>query len=353
MIRLIIDEQIPLIPAFLPSQVHVRRLPGRAIERIHVKDADALIVRSVTRVNADLLEGSSVSFVASATSGTDHIDMAWCAEAGIPCYAAAGCNAQAVAEYVLSVVAWLRVHGWLSRQAFSALVIGVGHVGSRVGQLLNQLGAEVILNDPPRHEREPHFISTPLESCHSVDLICVHTPLTYEGHHPTHHLINERFLSRQKEGTIILNAGRGGVIDEAALQAHHARLKWCLDVWENEPDIDQTVLRQALIATPHIAGYSAMAKFQAVKMVMQHFVEHFHLSKDILVALAKRSPSEQTMDERFKPGWEESLLAGSNPGDITKRMHQSLLGDRVVVGKAFDILRQSFEPELGFNVGIN
>ncbi len=235
-------------------------LPDREICREHLMDADALIIRSKTRVTRELLEGTSVRFVGTATAGFDHIDAEACRALDVAWTAAPGCNATSVAEwFVAAMLVWSRRRG-VPLDGRTLAVVGVGQVGRRVVQRAEILGMSVLQNDPPRALAEGNPIFRPLEEIlPHADVVTLHVPLTDTGPFATRQMVNHRFLSLLKPGAVFVNASRGEVVDESAL---HLALESgqvsdaILDVWDHEPDIDPTLLERALLGTPHIAGYS-------------------------------------------------------------------------------------------------
>ncbi len=245
---------------------------GRRITADSLADVDLLVVRSITRVDEALLRGTRVRFVGTATSGSDHVAQADLARLGIGFYGALGCNANSVAEYM--VAAWLAVARRTGRtlRGCRVGVVGVGHVGSLVVEKARALGMVPVLNDPPKARETGVDAYRPLDALLDCDIVTCHTPLTYGGADPTFQLIGEAFLSTLKPGAWFCNAGRGEVVDEAAL--HRAldggRLGACiLDVWGNEPAIDGSLAARVDVATPHIAGYSLEAKLNGTSMVYE------------------------------------------------------------------------------------
>lgn len=248
-----------------------------------VTSADALIVRSVRRVDAELLEGSKVRFVGSASIGTDHIDFGYLEANGIAFANAPGCNADGVAQYVVNAVYHLantRDRTWLDGP-FG--VIGFGNIGTRLTRLLRALGHEVLVNDPPKADAgssdEP-FVSLD-EVTERCSVISLHVPRVTVGPHPTHHLLDAETVSRcQDRGALVLNTSRGGILDERGIRKEAAHLgSFVLDTWENEPNIDVRLLqsdpiRPAGLATPHIAGYSREGKRTATAMVHEALAAH-------------------------------------------------------------------------------
>ena len=239
-------------------------LPDRAIRREDLLDATALIVRSKTRVNAALLEGTSVGFVATATAGTDHLDTAWLDRAGIAWTGSPGCNANSVAEYAITAMALLAAHASSPLPGKTLGVVGCGQVGSRVVAKAELAGLQVLRNDPPRALRRPPGDTAEYHSLDAIlpqaDILTFHVPLADTPPFPTRHLANCRLLGRLKPGAWLLNTSRGAVADTDALQlalASHCLSGCVLDVWENEPSgLPDALERAALYLTPHIAGYS-------------------------------------------------------------------------------------------------
>jgi len=258
--QIVADENIPEVAAWFAPLGEVRTVPGRTLAAEQLGAAEILLVRSVTQVGRELLEGSRVRFVGTATIGTDHLDLEYLRERGIAWASAPGSNATSVVEYVLSSLCVL--DGVLERLLNGGRVgiIGLGNVGSRLRRRLLQLGIDVIAYDPLL-PGAPHL--RPLDEVLSADVVCCHTPLTRTGPYPTLHLLDERRLRRLRPGAVLLNAGRGGAVDNRALlRVLEARtdLRVVLDVWEGEPDINRELLARVDIATPHIAGYSLDGK---------------------------------------------------------------------------------------------
>ena len=266
---LIADRDIPFLEGVLDDWFDVRRLPGREIGPDDVRDASALLVRTRTRCNASLLEGSAVRLVATATIGTDHIDMRYCAKHGITVASAPGCNAAAVAQYVGAALHALS----LDRQGATLGVIGVGHVGSLVAEVGRRAGMRVLLSDPPREAAEGPAGFTPLpELLAASDIVTLHIPLWPENRD----FADAAFFSQMRPGASFFNASRGEVVDEDALLAARPRLdKLVLDVWKNEPAINRALLAVADIATPHIAGYSIQGKINGTQAVVRAVGETF------------------------------------------------------------------------------
>ena len=282
--KVIIDHKIPYIKEAISRIAdEVVFLPGNAFTKEEVKDADALIVRTRTTCNRELLEGSQVKFIATATIGYDHIDTEYCREAGITWTNCPGCNAGSVEQYVHSVLLLLKREKGLDLEKSTIGIVGVGHVGSRVKRMAEGLGMKVLLNDPPRAEQgESGFVdlATIVREC---DVITFHTPLYYEGVYRTFHLADEDFFLALKRCPYIINSSRGEVVDTASLLTALATGQVrdvVIDTWENEPCINRELMKLAFIATPHIAGYSADGKANATRMSLEALCRFFDIKAE-------------------------------------------------------------------------
>lgn len=275
--RVVVDSHIPHIQGLIEPFATVEYLEPRDITASAVRDADSLIVRTRTRCDASLLDGSCVKFIGSATIGTDHIDLDYCASHGITVRNAPGCNAPAVAQWVFAAIAiWMQQRDIISPDDLTLGIVGVGHIGSIVARWARQLGFTVLLNDPPRENGDGSFdeFFSPLDELQRrCDIITFHTPLTRDGEWPTWHLCDQAFLDGLNRCRLLINAARGPIADNAAL------LQWqgdiALDCWEHEPNISPALLGKALITTPHIAGYSAEGKQRGTAMMLVALNEHF------------------------------------------------------------------------------
>ena len=293
--KVVIDHKIPYIKEAIEKIAdEVVFLPGHAFTREVVKDADALIVRTRTHCTRELLEGSQVKFIATATIGYDHIDVDYCREAGITWTNCPGCNAGSVEQYVHSVLLLLEREKGLELEKSTIGIVGVGHVGSRVKRMAESLGMRVLLNDPPRSDKgEQGFVD--LETiARECDVITFHTPLNREGTYATYHLVDEDFLFSLKRTPYIINSSRGEVVDTASLLAALSAGKVkdaIIDTWEYEPNISRELMEVALISTPHIAGYSADGKANATRMSLEALCEFFGMEKNFSI-----SPDEGPKD---------------------------------------------------------
>jgi len=271
-VLIVADENIPFVREAFAEFGDVRTMAGREMTPEAVRDAEMLLVRSVTRVNAELLSGSSVRFVGTATIGTDHVDTGWLARRGISFASAPGSNADSVAEYI--VAALLVVAGREGRPlAGRALgIVGVGNVGGRVERRARALGMEVALNDPPlaRLTGDPKY--RPLAELFDCDFITLHVPLEKAGPDATWHLADGAFLKRMGRDAVLVNSSRGAVADNAALlrALESGEIGGAiLDVWEGEPEIDVALLELVALGTPHIAGYSFDGKVRGTAMLRE------------------------------------------------------------------------------------
>lgn len=277
--KVIVDNKIPYIREALAELAdEVVYLPGKAFTPDIVRDADALITRTRTLCNRDLLAGSKVQFIGTATIGFDHIDTAYCKKAGIIWSNCPGCNAGAVEQYIHSVLLLLQQEKGLKLKNACIGIVGVGHVGSRVKQLAERLGMKVLLNDPPRKAQGESGFTDLQTLAQCCDVITFHTPLVKQGDFPTFHLADESFFASLQRQPYIINTSRGEVIDENALRKalNKGLIKDAvIDVWEHEPNIALDLLNRIFIGTPHIAGYSADGKANATRMTLEAFCKFF------------------------------------------------------------------------------
>jgi erythronate-4-phosphate dehydrogenase len=270
--NIVADENIPYVKEAFGDLGEVITLPGRKIDASSARDAEILLVRSITKVDSSLLQGSSVRFVGSATIGTYHVDQHYLESEGIIFASAPGSNANSVAEYVIAALLTLAKRKGFCLKGKKIGVIGVGNCGSRVAKKAEALGMRVVLNDPPLWRETADAKFRPIEELWEADILTLHVPLTYEGLDATHHMVNEAFLGKLRTGCILVNTSRGAVVDNRAVLAalNSGKLGAAVfDVWENEPNIDLGVLDAVDLATPHIAGYSLDGKTNATTMVYE------------------------------------------------------------------------------------
>ena len=270
--RILADENIPYVREAFSSLGDVTTAAGRDLGAELVRDAEFLLVRSITKVNAALLEGSFVRFVATATIGEDHIDKDYLAERGIAFASAPGSNANSVGQYITAALLELAERLGLDLGRMTLGIVGVGNVGSNVLAKATALGMTCVLNDPPLERQTGDHKYRPIDEILTCDIVTLHVPLTASGPDPTNHLADDAFIRRMKPGAILINTSRGAVADGAALQRalDDGHLRACvLDVWEGEPDVDVGLLDRVFIGTPHIAGYSFDGKVNGTRMVYE------------------------------------------------------------------------------------
>ena len=275
--KIVIDQAVPFIEGVLEPFAEVVYKDGSSICAEDVRDADALIIRTRTRCNAGLLEGSSVKIIATATIGTDHIDMDYCKLKGIYVQNAAGCNAGGVMNYVISAIYGSASRKRMRLSGCTVGIVGVGNVGSRVARALQILGFKVLLCDPPRAQAEG-----PAQFCdldfllRNSDIVTLHVPLN-PG---TQDMADARFFSKMKLGAIFANTCRGEVVvEEDLLQAIPKLGSVIIDTWRNEPHINKELLAKVDIATPHIAGYSYQGKLLGTSMAVRSLARFFQINE--------------------------------------------------------------------------
>jgi erythronate-4-phosphate dehydrogenase len=271
--RIIADEKIPFLKGILDNYCRVDYLPGHRISRKDLKDTEVLIIRTRTRCDRNLLHGTPVRLIATATIGFDHIDDGYCRMAGIKWTNAPGCNSGSVAQYMLAALLQIAKKQGRPLSQIVIGIIGVGHVGMKVEKIARLLGMRVLLNDPPRARAESNdqFVSLD-ELLAGSDIISLHVPLNISGIDKTYHLVDRNFIGKCSRKPYLINTSRGEVVDTGAVKAalKDSLLEGAvLDVWENEQVIDREMLRLAHIATPHVAGYSLDGKANGTSMVVK------------------------------------------------------------------------------------
>ena len=344
--RILADENIPMLEVFA-RHGQLRRVAGRSLDRAVLADAEALLVRSVTQVDQALLAGSQVKFVGTCTIGTDHLDLQYLTQQGIGWASAPGCNARGVVDYVLGALLTLAERDGvdLSKRCYG--VVGAGQVGQRLVQVLRGLGWQVLVCDPPRQQAEGGDyvdLATVLERC---DVVSLHTPLTQQGEHPTFHLLGAEQLQSLQQGSWLINASRGAVVDNQALkqlltQRHDLRV--ALDVWEGEPQVDAELAQRCDIASAHIAGYSLDGKIRGTSQIYQAFCQHFALADSaaiefpaqtlLAMELAAHTPVEEARRVICR--------AVYDPRSDDAAFRLSLQGDALTRRAAFDQVRKNY-----------
>lgn len=297
--KIVADNKIPFVSDFFTSRGDLIFLPGESINKQDLITADILLTRTITPVTTALLSGTTVQFVGTATTGTDHIDKQYLEQFGIFLATAEGANSSAVAEYVALCVSSLQQHQLLMKKNGVIGIIGRGRIGALVEKFFKTQGFSVFCYDP--FLIGDHFTS--LEKLmRESDIISIHTPLTKTGPYPTFHMIDSSLIQSMKKNAILINTSRGGVIDQNALLSAKNNIL-CLDVWENEPAISTELLQQVFIGTPHIAGYSLDAKFRATRMIYDAAATYFGWHDHSVVApptkkIISYDPHEHTQSFR-------------------------------------------------------
>ncbi|MCE8015815.1 4-phosphoerythronate dehydrogenase PdxB [Halomonas sp. MCCC 1A17488] len=351
--RILVDANVPGAEACFGPLGELVRMPGREIDAAALCDIDALVIRSITRLDAATLDtagaqGMRLRFVGTCTIGTDHVDRAALARHGIAFASAPGCNAEAVVDYVLgSLLTLAERQGWrLSERRVG--IVGVGNVGGRLLARLSAMGIACLACDPPRAEVEGlegfETLETLIGEC---DVLCLHTPLVREGPHATHHLLDARRIAELAPGTLLLNAGRGDCIDGQALRqrlAGQGDISAVLDVWEGEPAIDPALRDLAQIATPHIAGYSLDGKLRGTYQIYAALYQHLGLPRRL--GLADLLPPPPLTRLRLQGGLDpdEALRCCLRAVYDVRRDHDSLRREsrRRGMAQGFDACRANY-----------
>ena len=336
--NIVADERLAALDTTFARHGTVHTLPGQDIANQHLRDADALIIRTVTRVDRDLLEGTPVRFVGTATIGFDHIDTRFLAEAGIEWANAPGCNADATAQFTLAMylLACRRLGRDPLTQTFG--VIGRGNVGGRLVQLLEALGVSSIACDPPLEMKGVEGLH-PLHQVLECQAVSLHVPLSRQGQFPTFEMINQDTFAVMPNRALLINSSRGAVVSGPALKAWMAKGgQAALDVWPGEPDIDATILEGTTVATPHVAGYSLDGKSRASALVYRNFCEHFGLEAEGEIGASEPPPNPRLRGRALADAVTEGI-----PLDDEDRAMRSLLdlapGQRA---DAFHALRSNY-----------
>lgn len=311
-------------------------LPG------NVSEYDALFINTTTRINENTLpDPGNIRFIATGSSGTDHIDLRYLESHGIKAADAAGCNASAVAEYIITSLLCYQDLSNIHLHDLKVGIVGIGHVGTAVSQILTRFSVPHISYDPPRAEQEPRFQSAHFEEIKECDILTFHTPLSYSGDYPTHHLVNRSWF-RGTNYQLLINTARGGVVDENILleELELGRLKYAvIDVWEDEPNFNIRLANQALFSTPHIAGYSVQAKQKATEMIIQEFCHFTGIQMPRAGSHQTYSPKLQNQYSRLA-----DLLLDLHPiGSFSKNLLQIATEHPKERGNRFATLRSESE----------
>jgi len=311
-ISIVADDKIPFLRGALEGVAKVTYLPGAEISSVDLQDTDALITRTRTKCDRELLEGTKVRFIASATIGFDHIDTEYCRSKGIAWTNAPGCNSSSVRQYIVSTLLYLAKHRNLDLSKLTLGVIGVGHVVSKVTKAAASMGMKVILNDPPRQRTEGQNDFVELDVLlRESDIISLHVPLNRGGEDNTHQMVNREFIRLAKPGAVLINTSRGAVVDETALLEgirDHKFSDVVLDVFNNEPGINLELLNTITLGTPHIAGYSLDGKANGTTMSVRSISQFYMLGLDHWEPESIPKPLKNVLLADASPGNMQELI---------------------------------------------
>lgn len=341
------DRNIPQVQEAFAGIGEVRLCEGRGLQAADLREADILLVRSVTPVNASLLTGSKVRFVGSATIGTDHVDLDYLRNNGIAFAHAPGSNARAVAEYVLAALLALQA----TKPVGPVGIVGYGNTGEALARLLKILGIEYLVNDPPLQQSgarsDIEFVS--LDEIRHAPIISLHVPLTRGGPYPTYHLVDEKFLDALVPDALLINTARGAVVDNTALakRLRGGRLRAALDVWEGEPAISAELLERVVLGTPHIAGYSVEGRLNGTQRMYEAVCAFLGIKPVWRYALPESLPILRT-DLRGFAALKDVVLQAYDirRDDIALRALLALPEADSAAG--FDCLRRDYPPRREF-----
>ncbi|WP_297904540.1 4-phosphoerythronate dehydrogenase PdxB [uncultured Parabacteroides sp.] len=324
--KIIADNTVPYLKGILEPVADVSYLDSGDFTAANVREADALIVRSIDKCTRELLEGSRVRLITTATIGYDHIDTRYCDEAGIVWKNAPGCNAASVGQYVLSSLISVALRKGEDLRGKTIGIVGVGHVGSIVAAHCETMGMRVLRNDPPRAEKEGGKGFVSLDTiAREADIVTLHVPLTKEGRFATYHLADREFFDKLERKPWFVNSCRGAVHDtHALLQARRDGKisELIIDCWENEPDIHPDVLALASVATPHIAGFSADGKANGTRACLENIERFFGIKIEKMKEVMPPAPAnpEIDLDAFVERRVEKAILHSFHPEDIDSRL---------------------------------
>ncbi|TMX30873.1 4-phosphoerythronate dehydrogenase [Vibrio sp. Hep-1b-8] len=343
--KILIDENMPYAEQLFSQLGEVVLKSGRTLTEDDLVDVDALMIRSVTKVNAKLLsKANKLKFVGTATAGMDHVDQDLLRERRIFFTAAPGCNKVGVAEYAFSVMMVLAQQHGFSVFDKTVGIIGAGQVGSYLQQCLQGVGIKVLINDPPKQDAGDLRQFTPLEALLSqADIITLHTPITRSGKHPTHHLIDEEVLNTLRGDQILINAARGPVVDNSALKARLQRNDGfiaALDVFEFEPEVDMELLPLLAFATPHVAGYGLEGKARGTTMIFNSYCEF--LDNELRAHARDLLPTAPVPKLVLDRDWDEATLHNITQLVYDVRKDDALFRREISQPGSFDRMRKNY-----------
>lgn len=327
--NIVADNTIPYLKGVIEPIAHVTYLPSNCFTADAIREADVLIVRSIDKCTREILQGSRVKLITTATIGFDHIDTAYCDSAGITWRNAPGSNALSVAQYLLAGLVTLSLQTGEPLAGKTIGIVGVGHVGKEVEKLCAAFGMNILRNDPPRAVKEGNSGFVSLQTvAEEADIITFHTPLTYEGEYQTYHLAGKDFFESLRKKPWFINASRGAVHDTDALVKAKETGKissLIIDCWEKEPDIDKRLVEAATIATPHIAGFSADGKANATRMCLENISSFFRIEikniKKVIPDPLRQPVIDLNPFESNRIG--KAILTAFNPLQIDKSLRES------------------------------
>jgi len=352
MYDIVIDENIPLIDIILSQHYHVIKKPARSITNVLLKELNPqfLIVRSQTKIDKELIDGTNIKFIGTATSGVDHVDESYLNENGIVFRSASGSNATSVAEYVIfSILHWAYINR-ISLDKKKLGIVGFGSIGTRLAHFADSLGFKILVNDPPLRDSNfnfPGFVSYLEldELMANSDIVTNHIPITYNGKYPTYNLFDEKLLKKLPTQSLFISTSRGGIANESALLEliNQDKIQAVIDVWEGEPNYNMELANHAIIATPHIAGHSYDGKLNGVLMMINAVSKYcgykFYTAPlvDILSYESKLDISKIGINQLYKKLLNSRLLISD-----CEKFKSSISGDEVERALMFDIIRREY-----------
>lgn len=351
--KLVVDENIAYAEETFSGYGDVVLSHGRKITNEMLHDADALIVRSITRVNQSLLQGTKVKFVGTATIGVDHISLDYLREQGIAFADAKGCNADAVTEYVFTLLLRFLIANHIDPEKLTLGIIGRGNIGSRIARLAPLLGIKLLVNDPPLQRAGVNFPFVSLEEAMQADVVTFHTPLNRDGEDKTEHLVTKDVLAKAERLRYFINASRGEIADTGALLwlKKERYIPLSLDVWENEPAISAELLEAVDTASPHVAGYSLEGKINGT-MMMKRALDRF-LGRTDTFEIKRPAVTDNRMVLSSAPRVHEILAAAAlaiyRVENDTAALKASISFTAEERGKYFDQLRKDYDLRREFD----
>ncbi|HEX7357084.1 MAG TPA: 4-phosphoerythronate dehydrogenase [Ignavibacteriaceae bacterium] len=353
MLKIVVDENIAFADKAFNQIGDVTLISGREITNSVLKNADVLIVRSITKIDEQLLKNTPIKFVGTATIGTDHIDLDYLKKNNIAFADAKGCNAYSVAEYTVAALLNLSLRLKFKLDEKSIGIVGVGNVGSKVADFTKALGMKVLLNDPPLQRDGDSREFVDLDEILKCDIITIHTPLNLKGADKTYHLFDVEKLNKIRDYSILINTSRGPVINNPALleSIEDKHFNAVLDVWEDEPEVNINLLKKVKIATPHIAGYSYEGKVNGTKLIYNALCNFLKTEKSFQFDLARPDNSKLQFNEteNFAIGLNNLIKSIYPIEDDDKNMRKMLEMNKAERMNFFDLLRKNYPVRREFN----